>query len=94
MLCNFSGYVSGIPELVYNPWTWTKFTNMIYCKYNIHVIMYKYGIHICHVHLYTVVESPAGIGFSYSDNPKADYETDDEKTAQDNNYHAVSVELV
>ena len=34
--------------------------------------------------LYIVVESPAGIGFSYSDNPKADYETDDEKTAQDN----------
>ena len=47
--------------------------------------MYKYGIHIIYMYnLFIVVESPAGIGFSYSDNPKADYETDDEKTAQDN----------
>ena len=30
-----------------------------------------------------VVEAPAGVGFSYSDNPK-DYYTDDTVTAQDN----------
>ena len=32
------------------------------------------------------VESPVGVGFSYSDNPDVDYNTDDNKTALDN-YH-------
>ena len=30
------------------------------------------------------VESPVGVGFSYSDNPDVDYNTDDNKTALDN----------
>ena len=30
------------------------------------------------------VEAPAGVGFSYSDNPGVDYNTDDNKTANDN----------
>jgi len=30
------------------------------------------------------VEAPAGVGFSYSDNPGVDYNTDDNKTAHDN----------
>ena len=35
---------------------------------------------------YAPVESPVGVGFSYSDNPDVDYNTDDNKTALDN-YH-------
>lgn len=30
------------------------------------------------------MESPVGVGFSYSDNPHVDYNTDDTKTAIDN----------
>ena len=30
------------------------------------------------------MEAPAGVGFSYSDNPEVDYNTDDNKTALDN----------
>jgi len=30
------------------------------------------------------VESPVGVGFSYSDNPSVDYKTDDSKTTLDN----------
>ena len=33
-----------------------------------------------------IVEAPAGVGFSYSDTPSVDYNTNDEKTALDN-YH-------
>ena len=32
------------------------------------------------------VEAPVGVGFSYSDNPNVDYNTDDNQTALDN-YH-------
>jgi serine carboxypeptidase-like clade 2 len=32
------------------------------------------------------VEAPVGVGFSYSDNPNVDYDTDDNQTALDN-YH-------
>ena len=32
------------------------------------------------------MESPAGVGFSYSDNPEVDYIIDDNQTALDN-YH-------
>ena len=35
-------------------------------------------------HLSHKVEAPAGVGFSYSDNPGVDYNTDDNKTANDN----------
>ena len=31
-----------------------------------------------------IVESPAGVGMSYSTNPKTDYVIDDEQTAVDN----------
>ena len=30
------------------------------------------------------MESPAGVGFSYSTNPHVDYVTDDDQTATDN----------
>ena len=30
------------------------------------------------------MEAPAGVGFSYSENPSIDYSTDDNKTAMDN----------
>ena len=39
-----------------------------------------------HVVMFITVESPVGVGFSYSDNPDVDYNTDDNKTALDN-YH-------
>ena len=27
----FSGYTTGLPDLIYNKWTWTKIANMIFC---------------------------------------------------------------
>ena len=27
-----SGYSTGLPELIYNPWTWNRIANIIYCK--------------------------------------------------------------
>jgi len=35
------------------------------------------------LHIYRYLEAPAGVGFSYSDNPQ-DYYTGDDKTAADN----------
>lgn len=59
-------------KLVPNPWSWTKSANVIYLE-----------VCFCHNVSSNRIQSPAGVGFSYSNDP-SDYITNDPKTAADN----------
>lgn len=61
-----------------------KFCFLFLSIYLEHLLTYSTHPHSSHTHL--TVESPAGVGFSYSDDPTKDYIIDDNQTALDN-YH-------
>ena len=70
------------PTLKLNPWSWTNISNVMFREHlprsnnNSCIIIYCY--------ILFAVETPAGVGFSYSNDPATDYHYTDELAAQDN----------